>query len=52
MSTTNKTTGTMRAVRCHAPEDYRLEEVDIPVPGAGEVLLKVEACGICASDVK
>ncbi len=45
-------TSTMRAVRCHAPEDYRLEEVAVPVPGPGEVLLKVEACGICASDVK
>ena len=27
-----------------------LEEREIPVPGKGEVLLKVRACGICSSD--
>lgn len=43
---------TMRAVRCHAPEDYRLEEVAVPIPGPGEVVIKLDACGICASDVK
>jgi L-iditol 2-dehydrogenase len=34
-------------------EYNRLEVVDIPLPrpGAGEVLLRVEACGICGSDV-
>lgn len=42
----------MNAVVCHGPRDYRLEEVDTPVPGPEEVLVKVEACGICASDVK
>jgi threonine dehydrogenase-like Zn-dependent dehydrogenase len=43
---------TMRAVRCHGPEDYRLEEVETPVPGPGEVVIKLDACGVCASDVK
>src|SRR2546423_7992564 len=43
---------TMRAVRCLAPEDYRLMEVPVPTPGAGEVVIKLDACGICASDVK
>ena len=42
----------MRAVRCYAPEDYRLEEIAVPSPGPGEVLIRLEACGICASDVK
>src|ERR1700751_3943736 len=34
-------------------EYNRLETVDLPMPrpGAGEVLLRVEACGICGSDV-
>jgi L-iditol 2-dehydrogenase len=34
-------------------EYNRLEVVDVPLPrpGAGEVLLRVEACGICGSDV-
>ena len=42
----------MSAVVCHGPEDYRLSEVPVPVPGAGEALVKVEAVGICASDLK
>jgi threonine dehydrogenase-like Zn-dependent dehydrogenase len=43
---------TMRAVVVHGPEDYRLEEIPVPVAGPGEILLKVEAVGICASDLK
>lgn len=43
---------TMQAVVAYAPGDYRLEEVDVPKVGEGEVLIKVEACGICAGDLK
>jgi hypothetical protein len=43
---------TMQAVVCHGPEDYRLAEVPVPVPGPGEALVRVEAVGICASDLK
>jgi len=43
---------TMRAVVCHGPEDYRLESVPVPVRGDGELLVRVEAVGICASDLK
>ncbi len=43
---------TMQAVVCHAPEDYRLERVPVPKVGPGEVLIKVTAAGVCASDVK
>jgi threonine dehydrogenase-like Zn-dependent dehydrogenase len=43
---------TMQAVICHGPKDYRLEEVDVPRPGPGQALVRVEAVGICASDVK
>ncbi len=43
---------TMHAVVCHGPRDYRLEEVPVPTPGPGEALVRVEAVGICASDVK
>lgn len=42
----------MKAVVAHAPGDYRLETVDTPRAGVGEMVLKVEACGICAGDVK
>jgi threonine dehydrogenase-like Zn-dependent dehydrogenase len=43
---------TMQAVVCHGPEDYRLETLPVPTRGAGEVLVRVEAVGICASDLK
>jgi threonine dehydrogenase-like Zn-dependent dehydrogenase len=43
---------TMQAVVCHGPLEYRLESVPVPVPGPGEALVKVEAVGICASDLK
>lgn len=43
---------TMPAVIVHGPEDYRLEEVPVPTLGPGEALVRVEAVGICASDLK
>lgn len=42
----------MNAVVAYAPGDYRLEQVETPRAGDGEMILKVEACGICAGDVK
>src|SRR4051794_20618879 len=43
---------TMQAVRVYGPQDYRVEELPVPQPAAGEVLVEVDACGICASDMK
>jgi threonine dehydrogenase-like Zn-dependent dehydrogenase len=43
--------GTMQAVRVHGPRDYRWEEVPVPRIGPGEVLTRVLATGVCASDV-
>jgi NADPH2:quinone reductase len=43
----------MRAVvipKFGAPEVLRIEERPIPVPGPGEVLIKVEAIGVCRPD--
>jgi D-arabinose 1-dehydrogenase-like Zn-dependent alcohol dehydrogenase len=33
-----------------AGADFELVEREVPVPGPGQVLVKVEACGICFSD--
>ncbi|XP_064394704.1 erythritol/L-threitol dehydrogenase-like [Halichondria panicea] len=44
--------GTMECVMCHAPGDYRVEEVGVPEVGEGELLVKVLAVGICAGDAK
>ncbi|BDA85165.1 dehydrogenase [Aureimonas sp. SA4125] len=42
----------MRAARLHAACDIRAEEIPAPpAPGPGEVLLAVEAAGICGSDL-
>ena len=43
---------TMRAVVVHGVEDYRLETVAVPEAGPGEVLVRVLASGVCASDAK
>jgi alcohol dehydrogenase, propanol-preferring len=48
---------TMRAARLHRPrsaeahEDLRIDQVPMPVPGRGEVLVRIRACGVCASDL-
>jgi L-idonate 5-dehydrogenase len=41
----------MLACRIHAKEDLRIEPVDTPSPGPGEVLLQLGAAGICGSDL-
>jgi D-arabinose 1-dehydrogenase-like Zn-dependent alcohol dehydrogenase len=41
----------MRAVQVAAPGGaFELVQRDVPEPGAGQVRIKVEACGICHSD--
>ncbi len=42
----------MSAVVCRGPHDYKVETWPTPLPGSGEVLLRVAFSGICASDLK
>lgn len=35
----------------HGAGDLRIEEVPVPVPGPGEVLVEIRSVGICGSDV-
>ncbi len=44
--------GRMKALVAHAPGMYKLEEVPVPKAGPGEIVVKVEACGVCAGDLK
>lgn len=41
----------MKACVLHAVGDLRHESVPTPQPAAGEVLLRVGACGVCGSDI-
>ncbi len=42
----------MQAVRYHGPrQPFRLEEVDRREPGAGEVVVRVTACGMCHTEL-
>lgn len=43
---------TMKAVVAEGVGDYRLETVKVPRAGDDDILIRVEACGICAGDVK
>lgn len=40
----------MKAALIKKPGQIAIEDVPIPKPGAGEVLLKVEACALCGTD--
>ncbi len=42
----------MKAAVVYGENDIRISEVPTPVPGAGQVLVKVKASGVCATDVK
>jgi L-iditol 2-dehydrogenase len=42
----------MRAAVLHGPEDVRMEDVPAPVPGPGEVVVRVKAALTCGTDVK
>ncbi len=42
----------MKAVLCEAPHKMTLKALPLPVPGQGEVLVRVMASAICGSDIK
>lgn len=41
----------MRALKLRAPRDAQVIEIDAPEPAAGEVLVRIRACGVCGSDL-
>jgi D-arabinose 1-dehydrogenase-like Zn-dependent alcohol dehydrogenase len=42
----------MTAVIEYGPGQLKLETIPIPAAAANEVVIEVEACGVCTSDVK
>ncbi len=42
----------MKMWRYFGPQQLHLEEGDAPHPGPGEVVVRIAACGICATDLK
>jgi threonine dehydrogenase-like Zn-dependent dehydrogenase len=43
--------GMMRAAVLAGPGRVEIEHVPIPVPGPGEVRVRLEGCGVCASNL-
>ena len=41
----------MKAVVIEAPNDLQVKKIDDPSPKEGEVVVKVDACGICGTDI-
>jgi L-iditol 2-dehydrogenase len=42
----------MRAARLHGIRDLRIEDLPDPAPGRGELLVRVDACGVCPTDAR
>src|SRR5580692_8803953 len=52
MATTRFAVAPMKAAQIPGPgADFQIVEREIPKPGAGQVLIKVQACGVCHSDM-
>src|SRR5437667_7252134 len=52
MATTRVAVAPMKAAQISkAGADFEIVEREIPKPGVGHVLIKVQACGVCHSDV-
>jgi len=41
----------MRAIVLDRPGSFRVAEVPDPTPGEGQIVVKVDACGICGTDI-
>lgn len=41
----------MKAASLYSPDDIRIDDFPVPVPGPGDALLKTRASGICSGDV-
>lgn len=44
-------TRTMRAATITAPQQLRIDTVPLPQPGPGQIRVRLEGCGVCASNI-
>lgn len=52
MAKTSVATARMKVAQIPAPgADFQIVEREVPAPGTGQVRIKVQACGVCHSDV-
>ncbi len=52
MAKTSVATAPMKVAQIPQPgADFQIVEREVPAPGAGQVRIKVQACGVCHSDV-
>ncbi|KAK4908569.1 hypothetical protein LTR49_022527, partial [Elasticomyces elasticus] len=42
---------TMKALQYSKPGDFGVVEIDVPLVGEEDVLVKIEACGVCGTDL-
>ena len=50
-NTTNTSTDVMEALEITAPKTITRKQINMPVPAADEVRIKMEGCGLCASNL-
>lgn len=50
-TSTRSGTGTMRAAVLAEPGRARVERLERPEPGPGQALIRIEGCGVCASNL-
>jgi (R,R)-butanediol dehydrogenase / meso-butanediol dehydrogenase / diacetyl reductase len=41
----------MKQIMLHGPGDWRLDDIPVPDPGPRDALVRIQACGICGTDV-
>jgi len=41
----------VKVVAIHGPNELQFDEIEVPRPGANDIVVKVGACGICGSDI-
>lgn len=51
VGTTDRAVADMRAAVYHGPHDIRIEQIPLPVPREGELLVRVLRSGLCGTDV-